>query len=134
MSFYDLSHEFEANKAFERLNLLIGKGVKIELRQVRKNRSQNQNKYYWALMNEISEHTGYTPDEAHCLARRAVRFMYEKNGQYFLKSTKGCDTKEMSVLTESIRNWASRDLDLYLPSAVEFEEQWEYYENRKNLR
>lgn len=42
-------------------------GTQVRIEQVSNKRSDNQNRYYWAVLDIISEHTGHTSEELHRL-------------------------------------------------------------------
>ena len=99
--------------------------VLITITPIKATRSQLQNRYYWGVIVELlSEHTGYTPDEIHELLK--AKFIPKRlaladlNGvitsEYVIgASTTKLDTQEFSDYCESIRRWAADTLGVYIP-------------------
>ena len=87
------------------------------LRKQSKQRSIEQNKYYWAVVVKIlAEHFGYMPEEMHGV----LKFHFVR--------TLGCDsstelsTYEFSIeFIEKIRTWAQTEFNVYIPAPGEFE-------------
>lgn len=81
----------------------------------KKNRSGQQNKYYWGVICKlVSDHTGYTPDEMHQIM--ADNFLsYEKDGKRFTLSTTKLKTAEFEAYMEDCRRWAAMELQVYVP-------------------
>jgi len=98
-------------------------GQPIEKR--RATRSLNQNAWYWGCIVEaISEHTGYTPDEVHDLLKQ--KFIPKKlaiqdgNGEIKDELVIGGTTTKLNKVQfgeycEAIRRWAAMDLDIVIP-------------------
>ena len=93
-----------------------------------KNRSNQQNKYYWAvIVKTLSEETGYEPDEIHEIIKHKFLtkhvLMQSKSGKTisasFNNSTSSLDTKEFEELMSKIRIWASSQLGIWLPEPNE---------------
>ena len=88
-----------------------------------KQRSNNQNRYYWSvIIGTLSDHTGFTPEEMHEVLKH--KFLHkdlvvkEKSKVYFMNiptSTAKLNTSEMEHYLTQIREWASLDLGCYLP-------------------
>lgn len=80
-------------------------------------RSQPQNRYYWGVVVDLlSEHTGYTPDEIHTILR--AKFIPKKLavsdvngeivGEFFIGgTTTKLDRIAFGEYIESIRQWAA---------------------------
>ena len=66
---------------------LNGKEIEITLGKPSKQRSNQENRYYWGVVIKlISEHTGYTADESHDAMR--IKFLRNNDGKLItLKST-----------------------------------------------
>lgn len=93
-----------------------------------KKRSNQQSKYYWAVVVKIlSEETGYQPYEFHEILKH--RFLTEhvlvksKSGKTISvtksNSTSSLDTKEFEDLMSKIRIWASANLGIWIPEPNE---------------
>ena len=77
----------------------------IEIKENRPIRSNDQNRYYWAILKEIGATSGYESDELHK--------MYGKKfiGHYVLdelvaRSTKDLDSREMTVYINQVKEHA----------------------------
>jgi hypothetical protein len=93
-----------------------GKRVPMTVERERKHRSTNQNAYMWGVVYAIiSEHTGYTPDEAHDAMRWQFLRAHRDGLPDTVKSTARLSTVEMEQYLESIRRWAAADLSVYIP-------------------
>ena len=81
----------------------------------KKNRSGQQNRYYWGVVCKlVSDHTGYTPEESHQIM--AEMFLsYEKEGKVFTRSTTKLRTADFEIYMEQCRRWAAMELRIYLP-------------------
>ncbi len=107
-----------------------GASVEIAVTIRRASRSVNQNAWYWGVIVEaISEHTGYTPDEVHEFLK--AKFIPKKlavcdgNGEvvdeYVLGgSTRKMNTQAFSDYCELIRVWCAETLDINIPDPEAF--------------
>jgi hypothetical protein len=113
-----LKVDFQSN--FDRwLMTLEGQRVTIDIKKFRKNRTTAQNNYYWGVLIDIlSKHTGYEPEEMHDAIK--IKFMpVEKAGLISGKSTKRLTTIEFVDLIERVQRWAAQDLQVYIPDPNE---------------
>lgn len=106
-----------------------GAVVQIEVTKRQAVRSLNQNKYYFGVVLQLlSEHTGYTPDELHDFCK--MRFLPKRlafcdgngevKGEYVLGgSTRRLSTIDFGNYMEDIRRWAATDLDVIIPDPNE---------------
>lgn len=96
-------------------------------RPFRKDRSNNQNRYYWGVVVKLlSEHTGFNEDEMHEVLK--YKFLTEKK---ILSTKKGWEdvsiststtrltTKQFEEFMTKVRQWASIELDCYIPEPNE---------------
>jgi len=92
-------------------------------------RSDKQRRYQWGVVYKIiSDHTGYTQDEAH--QEMGKKFLsYEKEGKTFIKSTTKLNTLEMEIYLESVRRFAATELFCFVPNPNEPDNF--YYEIKK---
>jgi len=81
----------------------------------KKNRSNQQNRYYFGVVCKLSgQHCGYEQEEMH--QEYAKMFLsYEKNGKTFVKSTTKLKTAEFEGYMEKCRRWAAMELQVYIP-------------------
>lgn len=119
---YDLSNEFERNKFFARLDLLTKKGAKVEFSELKQSRSLSQNAYLHVCISLIAiENGNHLEDEKHNL-KCICPFMHEYDGKGILKTkkTSKLNTLEFAKFIEWIRNFASMELGIYIPSPDEY--------------
>lgn len=116
----DLSKPYDKAKAETRFKVLLDKGAKIELKEVRKVRTLNQNAYLHVCISLFAIEFGYNLEEAKTLLKRECLFMiYEKNNNTFLKRTRDMDTQQLTKFIEWVRNYSASN-GLYLPSSEEY--------------
>ena len=92
-----------------------------------KMRSLPQLKYYWSVCIEIiSDHLGYTKDETHEILKMMflseVRLLNEKSGireVRITESTRNKTTAEIEKYYSDIRQWASKELSVFIPTQNE---------------
>lgn len=100
--------------------------IYVHLSQVKSDRSNQQNRYYWGVVLKlVSEETGYQPEEIHELFKnKYLKQFIEINGDEYeiCGSTTRLKTHEMEEYLAKIRQFASMKLSLYipLPNEVEF--------------
>jgi len=95
------------------------KRVNLYIEEYKKQRSDNQNRYYWGVVIKIlSDELGYTPEETHeALKIKFLRIKGEKLDT--VKSTTKLSTKEAEDFYEEIRRWASVELSIDIPEPNE---------------
>lgn len=103
--------------------------LELVVRRLRATRSVQQNRYWWGVCVElVSEHTGYTPDEVHELAKQM--FIPKKLaiadgngeivGEYVMGgSTRSMNTAQFTEFIESFKRWAAETLNVYIPDPSE---------------
>lgn len=101
-------HGFETNRDYE-----------ICVKPWRDNRSDRQNRYYWGIVvREVASHTGYTDEEAHEILKHLFLSRVALIGEgsvTIARSTKHLNTVEFEEYLSKVRQWASRELSVYLP-------------------
>lgn len=103
--------------AFARaLAALRGREVQVLIEPKKKRRSDRQNAYYWGVIIEIlSDHTGYSPEEMHeALKSKFLGFYDKKTGLRVVTSSAEQDTVEFENYMSQIRAWASEN-DIFIP-------------------
>lgn len=113
---------------YEEMVRLLGDGdVEVTIRRRRSTRSEAANNYYWGVVLEsLSGHTGYTPDELHEICK--AKFLPKRlavcngNGEIAGEYVIGGSTTKLNVLEfgdylAAIRRWAL-DLDCDIPDPV----------------
>jgi wyosine [tRNA(Phe)-imidazoG37] synthetase (radical SAM superfamily) len=111
----------EQSKYAELVRSLEGKEIELSIGPRVKHRSNNQNRYYHGVvLRLISEHTGYTPDETHD-AMRMLFLRDDRRRVPTLLSTTDLSTVEFEEYLKNIREWASKDIQIYIPEPNEVE-------------
>jgi len=129
---YDTKDKIQLQAIYKRLDELIIRGKIVELTEVRKSRTNAQNKYLHALFGIIANELGYECEEIKDLAKFSCPMMkYQKKSKLFFKSTSKLNTKEMSEFTDWIRNWGAT-MGVYLPSSEEYYANQFYIDNQIN--
>ena len=98
------------------LAALRGREVQVLIEPKKKRRSDRQNAYYWGVIIEIlSDHTGYSPEEMHeALKSKFLGFYDKKTGLRVVSSSAEQDTVEFENYMSQIRAWASEN-DIFIP-------------------
>jgi len=109
----------DASRFKEYLRSLDGQVVDVIVRKPKKPRSNNQNAYMWGIVYQlISETTGYTPNEVHDAMR--MLFLLDRSRKIpTLRSTTELSTVEMEDYLSKIREFASMELNCYVPEPNE---------------
>lgn len=105
--------------------------LEVIVRPFRKDRSDNQNRYYHGVVvNLISDHLGYSADETHEVLKSLFlshQKIYKGNKSNYMpvsitKSTATLKTTEFEDYLKKIREWAYVEfgLTIPLPNEVEF--------------
>lgn len=102
--------------------------VVVIVRPASRPRSLAQNAFYWgACIAAVSEHTGYTPDEVHELAKQLFLPQHvaiaDLNGEIVADrvvggSTSRLSTADMHEFTERFRRWAAETVGVVIPDPV----------------
>lgn len=143
---FDLSKEEPRQQVIDRMKYLLGKNAKIEINEKRKNRTYSQNNYLHLILGHFALEYGETLEYVkQVIFKQWVNediFKYErvneKTGEIreAYRSTAQLNTKEMSEAIERFRNYAVKNLDLYLPEPKdlthleEIENQLEQYSSK----
>ncbi|GAF92833.1 unnamed protein product, partial [marine sediment metagenome] len=119
---YSLPQELEKFDFY--VDKLRKKECTIELKEIRKPRTIQQNKYLHVIISLFAIETGYTLEEMKTILKRKCDFMrYKKNDQTFLKPSSQLDTKELTDWIDWIRNLAGQ-AEFYLPSPDNYLRDW----------
>lgn len=124
---YDGSNPLHVQQARAKLEKLIKEQKVFELTEKKPQRSLNQNKYLWLLIEYWATQTGYTKDEAEFIYKEVNKDIYfvEKEiagiKTIYVRHTYELDTKEMSLSVEKWRNWSVMNdvFPVYLPAPNE---------------
>lgn len=116
---YDLNHPVDLARFETRVLSLKLNKKRIELTEIRQNRTIKQNSYLHVVLSLYGIDSGYTLEEAKTLFKRLAGLVYEKDGNKFLKSTSDMDTKELTDFIEFIREKSSIE-GCYIPTSEEY--------------
>ena len=97
------------------LKTFEGKHVDLIIKLPSKDRSHQQNRYYWGVIVDIvGKELGYSPDETHEAFK--IKFLLDRRGKIpTIRSTATLTTKEFEEYLENIKMWASEFLGIVLP-------------------
>ena len=108
-----------------------GTEVLITFSRAKATRSEQQNRFYWGvIVDAISSHTGYTPEETHeCLKQLFLPkklAMLDGNGDVHNELVIGGSTTKLSKVEfgeycTQVREWAFDHLGIYIPLPSESE-------------
>ena len=124
---YDLSKSLDRERFKARVNHLFAQGKQVELVEKTK-RSLSQNAYLHCLLGILAIDQGVTMEYAkEFYYKRHVNrdlFILTKNDKILgdievIRSSKDLTKEEMRISIDKLRNWASKELGCYLPSADE---------------
>ncbi len=99
---------------------LEGKAITMVVKPVRKNRSLDQNAYYWGVIIKlIADHAGYSGRAELMQIHDTLRAMFLRRtgmwGKQIVLSTTSLSTVEFEEYQSRIRQWSSIALNLYIP-------------------
>jgi hypothetical protein len=79
-------------------------------------RSAQQNRYYWGVVVDLlSVHTGYTPDEMHEALKWKFLIIHRDGLPDTVKSTAKLTIYEFMEYIDNIQKWAARDMGCVIP-------------------
>ena len=119
---YNLAVKDDATNAHIQLaKLMITKPI-IELKVVKPQRSNSQNRYLHLLLGAFGMHWGYTLEESKHIYKQINEsiYFYEKKGRQFIRSSADLNTAEMTKTIDKFRQ-KSADAGFPLPSAEDRE-------------
>lgn len=124
---YKLSDKLDRQKAIIKFQGLIEEKKDVEIKEIRNKRTIKQNAYLHICVSLFGIQFGYTIEESKTHLKRNCNFMvYDKEGERFLKQTRGMDSKELTDFIDWIRNYSAQQ-HYYIPTADE------YLENRISI-
>ena len=125
---YNLSNPLDVQNARTRLEMLIKRGVNVELTEKKPKRSLSQNSYLHLLLGYFASQTGNTLDwvkqqyyKRTCSPDIFVAEKYDatlKKTVKYIRSSADLTTDEMTLSIERFRNWAASEAGIYLPDAM----------------
>lgn len=119
---YNLAIQDEAASAHIQLARLMIKKPIIELKEVKPQRSSNQNRYLHLLLGAFGMHFGYTIEESKLIYKQTNEstYYYEKKGRQFIRSSADLSTEEMTKTIDKFRI-KSAENGCDLPTATDTE-------------
>lgn len=124
----DLSNPLHVEQFRTRAEALIKKEAIVDLTEKKPQRTTSQNKYMHSLLGYLAVEMGCTlewvKEKYYKIHVNRDLFVRETEDEYmgkvkFLRSSSDLTTEEMSTSIERLRNWASDEAGIYLPSADE---------------
>lgn len=129
-------------RAFRRHVLeLSGEAVEVTVKKRHPSRSVQQNRWYWGvILAHLADYTGFTAEEVHeylkarflpeilgeVPARRRLEIVDKRDGAVVDAreidvelSTATLNTEQFSRFADGVRDWAARDLGVYIPGPDE---------------
>ena len=98
---------------------LNDKSVDVVIRLPRKDRSSNQNRYYFGVViSLLSKHTGYTPEEIHSLLKEKFLskiIVLAGKDEKIPRSSTELSTIEWEKWMTEIREWSAQELSCVIP-------------------
>jgi hypothetical protein len=93
-----------------------GKRQEVIVRDIRKKRSSNENRYYFGVVVKmISEYTGDDTDSTHEMLKLQFLIKHREGLPDTIKSTAKLTTAEFEEYLENVRRWAATFFPLYIP-------------------
>lgn len=108
------------------LHRMDGKHVRVSFGTPTKNRSGNQNKYYWGVvLTMIAAETGHTTEEIHEYLKDMLlpKVYVSINGKerQLAKSTTSLDTFFFEQYLDQVRSFAATELNMTIPMPNEID-------------
>lgn len=99
--------------------LYEGKSVDVTVTLHRKDRTEAQNKYYWAVVvNILGDYFGYSPEEMHQALKMKFLMLEDADKKVpTTMSTTYLSTAEFSEYVEKIKRWAAEEYQVDIPDA-----------------
>lgn len=125
---YDLHTELDRERFKCRCNILYKKGVTVELTERKSQRTQRQNRYLHLILGwyalEYGETLEFVKQQYFKKLCNKEIFCRKKSDPFLgeiemLRSTRDCDTAELTIAIDRFRAWASKECGIYLPSPEE---------------
>lgn len=120
---YDPKNSLQKNQAIEKMKYFLSKGKRFELKVKNDKRSISQNNYLHLILSFFGIETGYTLQEVkQDIFKKHVNptLFYEGEFDGIVKierwrSSASLDKAEMTLAIDRFRNFASKELGIYLP-------------------
>lgn len=116
---YNSKKHNEKQAAIEYFNKLLNEECRFELKKIHPKRSLSQNAYLHVLFSLYGLEVGTTIEETKTDIKRALNYVYEKNGSKYLIQTRSMDSKEMTIFIDKfVMLAANQGIELPSPSGV----------------
>jgi hypothetical protein len=120
----DFSKKEKKEKLWKILKTLKEVKYSFEIKQYRATRSNPQNRYYWGcVLNILSQHTGFTPEEMHELLKQkflpVLKMLPNGEEVKIPGSTAELDTSDFEDYLEKVKQFSIQELDCYIPDPNE---------------
>ena len=120
---YNPENKLHKHQAIEKLKYFFEKGKRFELKAKNNKRSISQNSYLHLILSYFGVETGYTLEEVkQDIFKRHVNSHLFYDGEFQgvvniqrFRSTASLDTAEMTLAIDRFRNFAGKELGIYLP-------------------
>lgn len=94
---------------------LEGSQVEVVLRKHKRNRSNQQNRYYWGVViHLLAEHCGYEQEEMHDALKQKFLRIHDDTELPTVRSTASLNTAEFTEYIEQARRLAA-EMGVYIP-------------------
>jgi len=118
---YDLNNPEELGRCKKRLNLLAERKARVEVKEARKSRTNDQNRYIHKLFQILADEIGDTLESLKFDAKIELGFYRETaNGNKMPESTATMDTKRMTEFIDRFRMFSESFHGVYLPTSEEW--------------
>ena len=117
---YNTSKEDEAKNALIKLELLISRGVIVEVKEKKKVRSISQNSYLHVIITIYAIEYGCSLDEMKQLLKYWKRLYKVKGKAIIYDQTSKMNSEELTGFIEWIRTRVAQMLDIYIPTSEEY--------------
>lgn len=120
---FDLSNDLDKARFKSRVNFLYTRGKVVELTVKKEAKTLSQNRYLHLILGWFGKETGYTLEEVkQDIFKRMVCkkiFLIAKNDYDVYRSTADLSKEEMNICIEMFRNFAAKEVGIYLPEPGE---------------
>lgn len=122
---YDLGNTSDRQRFASRVTMLWNKGRVAELTEKKPQRTLSQNAYLHALLGwfalEYGETTGWVKENYFKRLCNRDIFVRVKSDRLlgdveYLRSSRDCDTGEMTLAVDRFRDWSNKECGIYLPT------------------
>lgn len=112
-----MDHPESVKLTMERLE---GQEIQFLIEKRKKQRSNDQNAYYWGVIVEmLADEFGYTKDEMHEALKWQFLRVKSDHGPDTVRSTSDLSTAEFEALAQQIRDWALVEYNVNIPKPNE---------------